>query len=110
MEPVVMFKIIGCVIVLRHTLKKNETPSALNNFSHDVLKVWQSVCTCVGTQEIHQVFVLRKFCFCFCTSIFYIFRYWWLKVHLHPSLLTQNFVKIGLLFQKLKCVIHRQPG
>jgi len=38
MEPVVTsFKIIGYVIVLKHTFKKNETPSALNNFSHDVL-------------------------------------------------------------------------
>jgi len=38
MEPVVVsFKIIGCVIFLRHTFKKNETPSALNNSSHYVL-------------------------------------------------------------------------
>jgi len=37
-EPVVAsFKIIGCVIVLRHAFKKNETPSALINFSHDML-------------------------------------------------------------------------
>jgi hypothetical protein len=36
-EPVVtLFKIIGCVVVLRHTFKKNESPSALNNISHDV--------------------------------------------------------------------------
>jgi len=38
MEPVVAsFKIVGCFIVLRHTFRKNETPSALNTFSHDVL-------------------------------------------------------------------------
>jgi hypothetical protein len=38
MESVVAsFKIISYFIVLRHTFKKHETASALNNFSRDVL-------------------------------------------------------------------------
>ena len=42
--------------------------------------------------------------------MFYIFHCCYIWAQLQPSLLIQNFMKIGLMVQKLNWDIHRQSG